>query len=111
MIFTVVRRFQCRPIPGSAMCNSTQLRRLELYAAVAGHYARPWNLALIGHRTIGQSRLHHGTVSPMANVVLKHVDKTYPGDIRGVLDLNLEVSEGEFVVLVGPSGCGKTTTL
>src|SRR4051812_43548333 len=47
----------------------------------------------------------------MANVVLKHVDRTYPGDIRGVVDLNLEVSEGEFVVLVGPSGCGKTTTL
>jgi multiple sugar transport system ATP-binding protein len=47
----------------------------------------------------------------MANVVLKHVDKTHPGDIRGVVDLNLEVSEGEFVVLVGPSGCGKTTTL
>lgn len=35
----------------------------------------------------------------------------YYGDVPAVQDLNLEINEGEFVVLVGPSGCGKTTSL
>jgi len=47
----------------------------------------------------------------MASVVLKNVEKVYPGGIKAVEDFNLEVADGEFVVLVGPSGCGKTTTL
>jgi multiple sugar transport system ATP-binding protein len=40
-----------------------------------------------------------------------NVSKSYGGDTPAVLDLNLTVEEGEFVVLVGPSGCGKTTAL
>ena len=47
----------------------------------------------------------------MAKVVLKHLDKTYPNGVRAVRDMNLEVADGEFIVLVGPSGCGKSTTL
>ena len=47
----------------------------------------------------------------MANVVLKNVTKVYPGGVKAVNDFNLEVENGEFVVLVGPSGCGKSTTL
>jgi multiple sugar transport system ATP-binding protein len=47
----------------------------------------------------------------MANVVLKHLDKTYPNGFHAVQDVNLDISDGEFVVLVGPSGCGKSTTL
>jgi multiple sugar transport system ATP-binding protein len=47
----------------------------------------------------------------VANVVLKHLDKTYTNGCRAVCDLNLEVDDGEFIVLVGPSGCGKSTTL
>src|SRR6202041_3332339 len=35
----------------------------------------------------------------------------YPGGVKGVDDLNLEIKDGEFMVLVGPSGCGKTTAL
>ncbi|HYO23452.1 MAG TPA: sn-glycerol-3-phosphate ABC transporter ATP-binding protein UgpC, partial [Lacipirellulaceae bacterium] len=38
-------------------------------------------------------------------------DKVYPGGYHAVRSLNLEVRDGEFVVLVGPSGCGKSTTL
>ncbi|MGO9281417.1 MAG: ABC transporter ATP-binding protein [Streptosporangiaceae bacterium] len=47
----------------------------------------------------------------MATVGLEHVDKVYPNGFHAVKDLNLDVAEGEFMVLVGPSGCGKTTAL
>ncbi|MBM3601500.1 MAG: ABC transporter ATP-binding protein [Alphaproteobacteria bacterium] len=46
----------------------------------------------------------------MAGVVFEGVSKLF-GDIAVVRDLNLEVRESEFLVLLGPSGCGKTTTL
>ena len=47
----------------------------------------------------------------MAEVRFEHVGKVYADGTRAVEDLNLEVYDGEFVVLVGPSGCGKTTAL
>jgi multiple sugar transport system ATP-binding protein len=46
----------------------------------------------------------------MATVTFEHVTKQY-GDVYAVNDLNLEILDGEFMVLVGPSGCGKTTSL
>ncbi len=46
----------------------------------------------------------------MATVTFDHVNKIY-GDFHAVHDLNLEIGDGEFMVLVGPSGCGKTTSL
>src|SRR5919198_75640 len=46
----------------------------------------------------------------MATVTFEHVHKRY-GDVHVVKDLNLEITDGEFMVLVGPSGCGKTTAL
>ena len=47
----------------------------------------------------------------MAQIELVHLSKVYGNDVTAVRDLNLEVTEGEFMVLVGPSGCGKTTAL
>jgi multiple sugar transport system ATP-binding protein len=47
----------------------------------------------------------------MSEVVLKNVTKTYEGGNVAVKDVNLEIKDKEFVVLVGPSGCGKSTTL
>ncbi len=47
----------------------------------------------------------------MAKVILKAVRKVYPGSGEVVTNVNLEVADKEFVVLLGPSGCGKTTTL
>ena len=48
----------------------------------------------------------------MAEVVFDHVTRIYPGnDKPSVDDLNLDIKDGEFLVLVGPSGCGKSTTL
>ena len=46
----------------------------------------------------------------MARVLLKNLNKKYD-DVHAVKDVNLEIRDREFVVLVGPSGCGKTTTL
>ena len=47
----------------------------------------------------------------MADVRLEGIGKVYPGGVRAVEQVDLEVADGEFVVLVGPSGCGKSTTL
>ena len=46
----------------------------------------------------------------MANITFEHVTKRY-GNVTAVSDLNLEVVDKEFLVLLGPSGCGKTTTM
>ena len=47
----------------------------------------------------------------MAQVAFERVSKVYPDGTRAVNDVNLEIRDGEFMVLVGPSGCGKTTAL
>jgi len=47
----------------------------------------------------------------MTALALERLVKIFPGNIRAVDDLSLEVAEGELVALVGPSGCGKTTAL
>ena len=47
----------------------------------------------------------------MAEVVFSNVRKVYPDGTEAVHGLDLEISDGELVVLVGPSGCGKTTVL
>src|SRR5690606_10575403 len=48
--------------------------------------------------------------SSMAQVIYDHVTKRFDG-VTAVNDLNLDIADGEFLVLVGPSGCGKTTAL
>src|SRR5688500_6871222 len=47
----------------------------------------------------------------MAGVTFEDVAKIYPDGTRAVNELDLEIEEGEFMVLVGPSGCGKSTAL
>lgn len=48
----------------------------------------------------------------MANVQYSAVTQRYPGaDAPTVDNLDLDIADGEFLVLVGPSGCGKSTTL
>ena len=47
----------------------------------------------------------------MAELKVQHVDKIYDNKVQAVFDFNLDVKDGELIVLVGPSGCGKSTTL
>src|SRR6266496_2627434 len=47
----------------------------------------------------------------MAEIVLDHVSKRFPDGTFGVNDANLQIGDGEFVILVGPSGSGKSTCL
>ncbi|ERI66918.1 ABC transporter, ATP-binding protein [Clostridium sp. KLE 1755] len=42
---------------------------------------------------------------------IRKVNKWYPGNVHAVIDMDMEIKEGEFIVFVGPSGCGKTTLL
>jgi multiple sugar transport system ATP-binding protein len=61
-------------------------------------------------RPMGERRPPMRTMR-MATVTFDHVYKRFSEDVTAVNDLNLQVADGEFLVLVGPSGCGKTTAL
>src|SRR3954465_12769504 len=62
-------------------------------------------------RPPGGLNRHNRQGDAVAEVVLDGVGKVYPDGTRAVTDLNLDIADGEFLVLVGPSGCGKTTAL
>jgi multiple sugar transport system ATP-binding protein len=47
----------------------------------------------------------------MAQIALEHITKRYGDGYEAVKDMNLDVADGEFMILVGPSGCGKSTAL
>ncbi len=47
----------------------------------------------------------------MAEIVLDGITKRYPDGTEAVKDMNLDIGDGEFMILVGPSGCGKSTAL
>ena len=47
----------------------------------------------------------------MAGISLRNIKKVYPGGVEVIPNLNLEIQDKEFIILVGPSGCGKSTTL
>ncbi len=47
----------------------------------------------------------------MAELSLQHLEKVYDNNVQAVYDFNIDVKDGELIVLVGPSGCGKSTTL
>ena len=47
----------------------------------------------------------------MGSITVERVTKLYPGGVRALDDVSVEIADGEFMVLVGPSGCGKSTLL
>src|SRR5690349_12687955 len=65
------------------------------------------SLRIVRHVPAGE-----GERLPMASVTFDKATRLYPGSTRAAVDqIDLEVADGEFLVLVGPSGCGKSTTL
>ena len=54
---------------------------------------------------VGSRDNHHGTHQ------IQNLEKTYGSGFKAVHGIDLEVADGEFMVLVGPSGCAKSTTL
>jgi len=47
----------------------------------------------------------------VAGLTLEKINKVYPNGFQATFDLDIDVQDGEFLVLVGPSGCGKSTAL
>src|SRR5690554_4484489 len=47
----------------------------------------------------------------MATLRFRNVKKTYPGDVAVIHGLDMDINDGEFIVIVGPSGCGKSTLM
>src|SRR5205085_1661099 len=60
--------------------------------------------AMAGRRASGSAGL-------MAEITFQNIWKRYPDGFEAVKDMNLEIGDGEFMILVGPSGCGKSTAL
>ena len=64
------------------------------------------------HRVGPHRRRGQGLKEPsMAEIELDHVTKRYPDGTEAVKDVDLDIADGEFMILVGPSGCGKSTAL
>src|ERR671928_1499958 len=69
--------------------------------------ARRLPLRIVRHVPAGERKC-----TTMATVTFDHATRLYPGSTKPAVDsLNLDVGDGEFLVLVGPSGCGKSTSL
>src|SRR5881296_644517 len=47
----------------------------------------------------------------MADIKIEHVTRRFANGYEAVKDFNLDIADGEFMILVGPSGCGKSTAL
>ena len=72
----------------------------------------PGSFPPIHHGSFGTYLPMKGSTFTMATVTFDKASRIYPGSTRPAVDqIDLEVADGEFLVLVGPSGCGKSTTL
>ena len=77
---------------------------------VTGH-AGGRDQGVSGGTSLTANRESKDRFEPMATVTCDQITRVYPKSAKPAVDrLNLEVRDGEFLVLVGPSGCGKTTS-
>ena len=58
---------------------------------------------------LARSVFMNPTLSAMSSLSIDNVRKVYPGGTVAVREYSLDITDGEFLVLVGPSGCGKST--
>lgn len=70
---------------------------------IAGAYRRSVNGLAVREST--------RRINGVATISFEHVTKRYPDGFEAVKDMNLEIADGEFMILVGPSGSGKSTAL
>src|SRR5439155_10325304 len=63
------------------------------------------------HRGGPHRRRRQGVIQALAEIKLTDITKRYPDGFEAVKDFNLDIADGEFMILVGPSGCGKSTAL
>ena len=96
----VRQRLARRPAPARR-----RSRRASTLVAAEHHLP----LELVERSTTGPAERKETTA--MADIVLEDVWKVYPDGTEAVRALDLDIADGEFMVLVGPSGCGKTTAL
>jgi ABC-type Fe3+/spermidine/putrescine transport system ATPase subunit len=70
---------------------------------IAGAYRRSVNGLAVREST--------RRINGVPTISFEHVTKRYPDGFEAVKDMNLEIADGEFMILVGPSGSGKSTAL
>src|SRR5256886_11811286 len=100
-------RSQARPPPRSPSAGCAE----RSHPRTAGHASRASSTGSMAPRQPGISPAAFDYGSPGAVIQLEHVSKGFAGGSNAVLDLSLEIPDGQTCVLIGPSGCGKTTTL
>ena len=99
--------------PGSTFGLAASLLALNAVAAIARAAAADADDRLLVRSPPSASSLPRRPerAGLMASVTFDHVTKRFDDDVAAVDDLQLEIADGEFLVLVGPSGCGKSTAL
>jgi len=96
-----------RPSGAADASDVLRARRARLSGkggrVIAGAYRRSVNGLAVREST--------RRINGVATMSFEHVTKRYPDGLAAVKDLNLEIADGEFMILVGPSGSGKSTAL